>query len=827
MKKSQRLLLIAILLVGLFIFGIWFQAYRLLASPKVREDLVQKVQTLTEGVLHYQNFKVGYFFQPHVILEHPQLVFPNQSPVIEAEKLRFDFNIMSLLFGRAEVSAMDVMNGKTGLLLSFLSINHPIALENFSMQMGAFRPHIPIPVHFVSAIDGKPGALLVKGYVMVDSIEKWNWEKASGHLAAVLKGLSLSKEASRVADDAKRFFFFTGGQVDTNIEINKKSNESFLEFNGTGGGRELMYEMKQEKVWVPSPSFNAEWNVEGAWNNDTEELKLHKMQIKAPVGNFGANGNFRLRTGEIAGIHVNISDMGIEDLLKYWPGLEKALPFHIGFSGPCKWVMSLDGTTDHLSLHFNWDFTQTLLTYGEYFSKPKDIPLDVTFDCLVQKSEALSGDFSIKFEEMTLKGSLAGLDFATGSGQLNLLTNKFSIAGWEKYIPVLQKYKLGGAAKLLVNWKGDLRKLEQAERIFNITLEKGSWMAADGKGIRNADLILDCSPLMLEGRQMKFDIGNSPVLVDLKISSIHEKPRTEIKITSGEMKPREMWQAVASLCQRKEVGAGPDIYDQVKNSIEILFPQDHIVRDFSAEVHLQDNLWDVSGLKFVSYEGQVNLKGMVDLAGQESHYRFEGDIHNLNMSLFANRQEEDQKLLSGTLVLKGFLQGKGWGKEAWNKSLNGQGEFILKKGQFQTFDLKDILATIEPFSGIKDKVSSLKDFNDLDFRWELSEGKVSTDNLLVKYTDYVIDGKGTVDFEGLANFRLDVFLSTTLAASILPDMASALKKAKKAHVGPIPILLSGKFSAPEIKPDPAQVEGLIDKIRRKKAKDILYELVLE
>ncbi len=827
MKKRNQLLLVIVLLAGLFVFGVWFQAHRLLPSPKVREDLVQKIQTITDGTLSYQGFQVGYFPQPRLIFERPQLAFSNQPLVIEAEELRFDFNILALLLDRAEASAMDVIKGKMDISIPLFSFVNPVKLENFSFQMGAFRPNIPIPVHFVSDISGKRGVLLVKGHITIDSAEKWSWEKASGHLVVALEGLSLKEESAKRANDPQSFFFFKEGQVNTGIEIRKKPRELFLEFTATGGGLGLAYEMKQDKTWTSSPSFDADWDVAGAWNNDTEELKLHKIKLKIPVGHIEANGNFKLLTGEIAGIHVKVLEMGLEDLLKYWPGFEKALPFHIGFSGPCKWVMSAEGTMDHLSLHFNWDLTQVLLTYGEYFSKPKDVPLDITFDCLVQKSEMLSGDFSVKFEDMTLKGSLADLDIAQGNGQLSLLTNKFSVTGWEKYIPAIQNYKLEGAAKLLANWKGDVRKVEQAERIFNITLEKGSWTTLDGQGIRNATLVFDSSPLMMEGRQMKFDIGNSPMLVDLKISGINEKPQTDIKVMSGELKPQEVWQAVTALFRHKQADAGPDIYDHVKKSIEALFPQNNPIRDFSVEAHLQDKLWDVPALKFLSYEGQVALKGLMDVNDKELHYHVEGEVLGLNMGLFLGRAEEGQKLLDGTLTFKGSLQGTGWGKQAWAKSLTGQGELTLANGRFQTFDLKDTLAVIEPFSGIGEIDPGMKDFGNLDLHWQLSGGKMTTNDLLIKSPDYVIDGEGTMDFEGLTNLRFDVFLSTALAARLLPDMASPLKKAKQAHVGPIPVLFSGPFSAPEVKPDPVQVAGLVDKIQRKKTKEILYELILE
>lgn len=41
------------------------------------------------------------------------------------------------------------------------------------------------------------------------------------------------------------------------------------------------------------------------------------------------------------------------------------------------------------------------------------------------------------------------------------------------------------------------------------------------------------------------------------------------------------------------------------------------------------------------------------------------------------------------------------------------------------------------------------------------------------------------------------------------------------------MLLSGSLLTPEVKPDPAQVGELVEKIQKGKAKEILYELVME
>jgi hypothetical protein len=611
------------------------------------------------------------------------------------------------------------------------------------------------------------------------------------------------------------------------VEIKKKAQEAFLELTAAGTGKGLTYEVPQGSAWVASPELDAEWKVTAAWNNDTTELKLHKGLAKLPFGEIEANGSMKLNTGEISGMHVAGSNMALEDLLKYWPGLENALPFHVGFSGPGKWVLSMEGTLDHLSLHFGWDLAQVLLSYGQYFSKPKDVPLDLDFDLLLQKGVLLGGDFAVKFKELSMKGNLKDLDLKTGGGQLNLITNKFSMTGWEQYIPALQGYKLEGGAKLMANWKGDLRQLEKAEHIFNISFDQASWTIPEGAGFRNASLSLDYSPLMLEGRQMQFEIGGSSFVADLKISGFPEKPKVIAKVSAGELKPLEVWQAVVALWQRKAEGAGSNTYDQAKEFIQGICPKDQVLKNVLADVLYEEGAWNVPALHIEGYGGKADLKGAMNFSGKEPEYGFDGEVHGLDLGLFMGRQNAAHKVLEGALDLKGSMAGTGWGPEAWSKSLAGLGEWTLTGGKFLTFDLKDALSTIEHFRDLGEIRPSLKDFDSMNFQWKISDGKMTTDNLLVKSKDYVLDGEGALGFDGLANFRTDVFLSSEIAVKLLPDMVSSFKKDPQAHLGPIPVLFSGSLLAPEVKPDPAQAQELTDKIRKGKAKDFLYELVTE
>lgn len=827
MKKRRSFLLVLLVGALVFVLGVWLQSRRLLPSSRVQDVLVQKIQSLTEGTLHFQNFQVDYFPQPRVVFEHPQLTFSNGSQMIEADQLRFDFDILPLFTGRAEPSAIYVFGGKGEIVLPPLfSFIGPLPLHNFSLKMGSLRPNIPIPVQFFTNFAGRAGALSVKGHAIVDSMEKWSWEKASGHYVAELKDFDFGRNDKVPQKTEDKPFIFKTGLASASVEIDKKPGEIFLELKAFGEVKRLGYEVMREKTRIAPSPMDITWDVKAAWNQDKEELKVHKVFAKLPFVNLDANGGLKVGTGEIANLHFVGTDMVIEELLKYAPGLENALPFQIGFSGPSKWVLSAEGTLEHLTLHLNWDMTQLLLTYGQYFSKAKDIPLSLNFDYLIQKGSTLSGDFSARFKDLSVKGNLSNLDLKTGVGQLNLITNKFSLEGWQQFIPLIQQDRLGGAAKFLANWKGDLRKLEKTEQIFNLTLEKGSWTTAEGQGIKEVSLSADYSPLMFECRQAQLEVGGSSAVVDLKISGKGEKVQAEGKIASEAVNPGKAWAAVTELSRNRGQSSEPAFHGQVKSVLDALFPQDQILKKLSVEGRYADKALDISNLQFESYEGQASLKGMVQLK-EEPRYRCDGEIRKLNLGSFLTRHDPARKILEGTLTMKGALEGRGMGMDTWAKSLSGEADFTLENAKFQTFDLKDEIALVKPLARIGEVLPSMRDFEEVVFHGKLENEKIVTTDLLMKQKDYLVDGEGTVGFNGISNFRMEVFLSSSAAARILPEMASSFHKEPQAHFGPIPVLLSGPLSKPDLKLDPSQITGLTEKISRKKSKELLVELVLE
>ena len=326
---------------------------------------------------------------------------------------------------------------------------------------------------------------------------------------------------------------------------------------------------------------------------------------------------------------------------------------------------------------------------------------------------------------------------------------------------------------------------------------------------------------------MRFDLSGSPVVADIKVMGIHENVEVQAKILSSKLDPVAAWSGITALFQRKKEKTGKDVYDHTKDALRGIFPKGQQVKDFLVELHYLDGLWEVQKLDAKVYDGAVSLKGTMDFSSEPLKYKCESEIKGLDLDSFLNRAGGTPKMFEGSLTLGSDLEGTGWGAEAWRDSLKGYGKFNLTNGKAPMFDISIPLSVLGPFSRIGEKVKGLDSFEQMDFGWSLAGGKISIGDFLIKGPGYVVDGEGTLDFDGLVNFRWDVFLPTSLAAGIFPDMAKTFLGKPQAHLGPIPVLVSGLITEPELKPDPAQAEELIEKIEQRKAKSLLYELVLE
>ena len=196
---------------------------------------------------------------------------------------------------------------------------------------------------------------------------------------------------------------------------------------------------------------------------DQIDFKVKDFDLNRPfsaelaVALFSEKQNFKLQAqiGPI-GSHTDFSDVPMDGkadiesldfgkLMSTLPAVKAALPKDMDVSGIVTVKdLRLKGTLKKLSLKGALDGTGAALNFGKTLRKAAGIPFIVSADGQYGNGLLRLGQTKAKLNTMELVGNgdislgdVTGLD-------LSLASNRFSLNGWEKIIPLIEDYQLSG-----------------------------------------------------------------------------------------------------------------------------------------------------------------------------------------------------------------------------------------------------------------------------------------------------------------------------------------------------------------------------------------------
>ena len=827
MQRVQKLF--PFLIAGLILFFVGYYTFLgVTLKPELLErQLVQRIEKSTGGTLSFDTFTFSFFPFVAPEMEAVELVMPGEEKtVLKAKKVQFVFDFFAFLFRRGSLAKIDIDDASAFLTFSQDSFLTSLRLENAQIRLRSIRPFAPMEIHFESNLEGVEKGLIGDFSIVTDNIDEWNWDSIvfDGNLA--VKGPALPEMQKKFR---RSFAKYRKGNWSASIQLHKKSGEDNIQISGTTKLDQFVYEVQKEANFLISPPIDASvvWDLD--WSPVSEEIFLKKSTLLTPIGNLYSSGRFLLGTGEFRNVVFRISSVVLESIPQYYIPLKDALPFNFGFSGKSDLEMSLDGTLSHLSLHANWDLTESLLAYAHFFSKPKETPMNLVFDFLVKDKSVLTGDFSLKLQNAIMKGTLTDINFETGNAQLNLITNKFELSGWEKLIPPFEPYKIGGELKILANLDGNFQEEQvDTKRMLNVSLKKGSLSRGSGTGVENLEFSFDYGAVALELKQASFEIGSSPVSLELEIYSPFVKPSAKIKVSSPKLNPREVLTSVKNL----DAGWIPENLqsemDHWAESAAIYFPEGYPLEDLVAEVEYKQNRWNIPSLQFESYGGWAKLQGELDFTSKDSPaYLLDLEMDRFSFARFFNRNaDEGTKALDGNLYLTATVRGEGPFDE-WRDVLQGGGMFAITNGEFHSFDILGRISEINGFEALKDFVPGKTAFDDIRSWFVIEGGKLVTEKLLLFSEDLSVVANGELGLDGVLNYSLDAFLAMPLAERILKPETQRNEIDPNQKFGPIALLLSGELANPNLVPNPALLPKLQEDLQQQKTQKVFRSFLPE
>lgn len=801
--------------IALVLAGAFFALVQFLLKPEAIEKIFfEKLQSVTADNVSYQSY--SFQLLPSLTAEFHEvaLTLPSENEVsVLADTLRLRVKPLEILLGKTEPASIELVQAEIKVRFSASSPLSEIAFEKTDVSLTGIRAVSPINVR-VKGYYPQGGKLIEgKGTILWPEGKLWEWN------AAQFEG-SFDLEALHVADAITHFRTPLGirvknGTMGGSVTLKKLPNIDSMKVSSVLSINELIYEADEDGSVMQSPTIGAGLNFELSWNPKTEVIKLERSILESPLGQFTANGEFFLASGEVKNVRATAMKVVMESLPQYWMGLNEIIPFNMGFSGLSNLDMSLEGTLGHLSVFANWDLSETLLTYGQLFSKPKSLEATLSFDGLVQDFKKMSGDFTAKVKSASIKGSLQGIDIETGEGQLNIISNKFDLLGWQELVPLLQGYDLGGELKVLVNVEGNLKDSKAAKHIYNLSVEN-AWISKGEYGIRNASFQFDAGPVTLDFKKAKFQVDDSSVTGDLKVLNRGKNAQAITNFQATNLAPEVFFETLSELGKpwiKEEWKSG---WEKTASAMNYFFPEGEVVDSLKLKADYKASQWTLDDFSLKGYDGELTARASLDMSSEIATYWADLEVNRLSLARFTTRGDRIAKLMDGNLFLQAGFTGDGFNPEEWRRRLHGSGKIKVTNGEFYTFDVLGKIAQIQEFEDVGLLFSETTPFDDLQASFDLTDEKVLIHNLAIETADFNADARGEMTLEGILNSRLDVFLSPKLTKQVVEPLIGKPFEGSYEQFGPIPLLLAGPLGSPEMKADSMSFTKLLADLERRK-----------
>jgi len=790
-------LLILIVLITAAVSSLPF----LIRSEALEGSINQVIQKQTAYLTHFKKIRISFFPTPVVHIENMELT-PQEGvdlPLVRAERASFRPSLFSILIGKPALAHGAIKGADIHYTWRGENFVKTISLKDSSVDFWNVASNRPVRFKIKGKFLSDSENINVSGTVQ-SNFEHFKIKDLNSKIQAQVGPLELAHLTEWWG--APLPIHVEQGTFGFSAQLIKSEGTSNLEIKGTTDLNKLVYQLPPKPIASTSADYQLQFDTTIDLN--TGILDIKNGSLNAPFGGpFELDGSLNIFSGSLHEILIKTQSLRLETLPQYVLSLEKVLPVNLGFSGETQVDFYIKGEPELLLVNLNVDLTNTNLAYSKYFSKPSGIPLTFKSDMKLALARALRGDFSLDFEQAAFKGSLVGLDLASGEGEMTILTNKFSIGGWEKYFPLLRQFELSGDIKVLTSIKGNFNRLNEARIMNNISLDSLQARSANGAEIKNLSGSLDSGPLDSELKDLRFEIGNTAFSANGKM---FQRPEAKwlIDIRSPKVDVVDLTSQVRKAAEAIEPTQTKTDWNSIENSIRQFFSSSESVEQFETQLAFDSKHFLIPQFKFLVFGGSVSGRAAFDQSKEVPTSFAELDVQRLSLSRMQN--SSTQPVMLGNLFSYMHLTGQGPFDSQWLSRLQGKGSLSVTNGELHTVDLLGGLGQIAQLAPLESLKSGVTHFDDIRGDFDISNQKITTQNAMLVSEDFQVEAQGDMSFEGILNFRLAVYLSPALSQQISSRLG------ENARLGPIPILIVGPVSQPQIRQDPLLITSFVQSL---------------
>ncbi len=493
-------------------------------------------------------------------------------------------------------------------------------------------------------------------------------------------------------------------------------------------------------------------------------LNLGKFQLNAA----GTITNFRQPKLDVV-VETNAFD--IQSLLAHAPIAKASLPPELTLAGVGALRIVPVGPLENLSISGKIDLTKSAIAFGEYFTKPQDLPGIIEFDATMTKDAVTLRKVQINMNGVILDvtGVVSGLQQQTMI-DLSVRSNRFAL---NQILPVKgMMMNPTGSTQLNFTIQSSLDRLNLASlAAANLELTDVGFLPPQfSKPVEHLTARLALQGQQLTIQQLSATLGESSITGNANVIQIFTQPDVTFALNASTLNidellgvisqafapvPTPPFRFVASTGSQTNQKAArvqsPQKVWQLAHitaagTVAIAQGQAQNVHfsDLTAEVKAQDQIIHVEPLALHLYDGEYQGFVRVDLSEPDPKYALHSELVHVDSNRILTDSVSMEDIVYGFIFANASLQGQGMKTEQILSTLSGEGLLKIEDGTFTTFNIWPQLAQIFQLLGSLGKSTELTrigedlsqfpedtQFSRFEGRFELKDGKAGSSDLLL------------------------------------------------------------------------------------------------
>jgi len=534
---------------------------------------------------------------------------------------------------------------------------------------------------------------------------------------------------------------------------------------------------------------------------------------------------------------INIDPIDFGKLKSAVPAIKAALPGDLDLSGILRAKdIQLKGTLKKLALKGTLEGTDAAVSFGKTFQKTSGIPL-------VFSTDAQYADDAVSLRQAKVK--LNTLEIA-GKGEvrlgdvpvvnLSLDSNRVSLEGWEKMIPLIQSYQLSGNLEFHTTLQGKAGKGATPQIQGRLTLSGVSAKPLQfPKAVKDLNTTVNFTGQRADLKETTLGLGNSRIRLSAQIDRF--APLTlSYNLSTPEIWPADFQDSlpderkadvIKNLSSEGTLGAkngSLTFQGKLASAQGILYKIGY--KDLEASLAVENNIANIRNLRVNALSGTLQAEGEYAFNNPQPRFSLASKVQGVDLKeLYRSFDPKNSRDIEGRLNADMKVTGSGKKWDEVKPNLRGQGQAEVLQGALLNFNLADGVVTgITGIPGLTSLMNpqvrqkypetfEVKDtkFKELKGQFALGDGRMNVKDLRITAADYSVQGNGWADFDRKVDFQSVLLFSQRLSADLGHAAREVSYMFNSQNQVEIPFTLSGTLPKVKPKPDSSYLAKMIQR----------------